>query len=248
MRSVFCDFGRMSDSIKTMIVDDEPAARLKLRRMLEDFASVDIVGEAESAVSAQEQIERHSPSLVFLDIRLGAESGFDLLPHLDTAVQVVFISAHEEYAVHAFEVRALDYLVKPICPKRLSGCIARFRETAQAETPKQNIETVVVQSLGGENRRIDVGDIFVIQADGDYSHIFTPQEEYVVRRPLKSWPDTFSTLTLWQLSRSMLINPVLLTGISKRANGAYAVRMDGYSPDVDLTYREWLRLRKRVIS
>jgi two-component system LytT family response regulator len=109
--------------MKSLIVDDERLARSELRRLLEDFSEVEIVGEARNADEAFGQIEQLQPELLFLDVKMPGGDGFQLLERLDSVPIVIFTTAYDEYALKAFEVSALDYLVKPIAPARLSAAL-----------------------------------------------------------------------------------------------------------------------------
>ena len=106
--------------MKALIVDDEPPARRELRRMLAGFPWIEIVGEAGNVDDAAEKVGALSPELLFLDIHMPGGSGFDLLARLEYLPQVIFTTAHDAHAVRAFEVNALDYLLKPIDPERLA--------------------------------------------------------------------------------------------------------------------------------
>ena len=117
--------------MKVIIVDDEPPARREMRRLLVEFPWMEIVGEAGSAAEAEALIEALHPELIFLDIQMPGGSGFDLLARLEHVPQVVFTTAHDEHAVHAFEVSALDYLLKPIDPRRLASTLDRVRRAGR---------------------------------------------------------------------------------------------------------------------
>ena len=112
--------------LKAIIVDDERLARVNLKKLLEPHLEIEIVGEAHSCISAVEVINQCKPQLIFLDIQLRGETGFDLLDVLDNNVDVIFVTAYDEYAVSAFEVNAVDYLLKPVSPERLSLAIDRL--------------------------------------------------------------------------------------------------------------------------
>ncbi len=112
--------------VKALIVDDERLARNELRRLLGRHPEIEIVGEATSAPQARKALDDLEPDLLFLDVQMPEESGFDLLASLDVVPLVVFTTAHDEYALRAFEVSALDYLVKPIDSKRLAAAVVRL--------------------------------------------------------------------------------------------------------------------------
>src|SRR5213595_351931 len=115
--------------IKAIIVDDERLARTELKKLLQDFSDIDVVDEAANVDEGVEKIETQNPDLVFLDIQMPGKTGFDLLAELDRAPHVIFTTAYDEYALKAFEVNALDYLMKPVEPKRLADAIEKLRRS-----------------------------------------------------------------------------------------------------------------------
>src|SRR5690554_8229345 len=119
--------------MKVLIVDDEPLARRELRRLLDAFPRIQVVGEAGNIDEARESIERLAPEIVFLDIQMPGGSGFDLLAQLDRVPRVVFTTAYDQYAVKAFDVNALDYLLKPIEPERLATAIRKIQTASPGE-------------------------------------------------------------------------------------------------------------------
>src|ERR1041385_7720955 len=112
--------------MKAIIIDDERLARTELRKLLQDFPEIEIVDEASNADEGIQKIENHNPDLVFLDIQMPGKTGFDMLSELDHAPQVIFTTAYDEYALKAFEVNALDYLLKPVEPRRLADALHKL--------------------------------------------------------------------------------------------------------------------------
>jgi DNA-binding LytR/AlgR family response regulator len=112
-------------TVRAVIVDDEPLARTRLRRLLAEHPAIEIAGEAGDGEAACRLIDELSPDLVFLDVQMPGLSGFDVLARLDTRPRVIFITAHDEFAVRAFEAQAIDYLLKPVEPARLARALAR---------------------------------------------------------------------------------------------------------------------------
>src|SRR6478752_5516112 len=115
--------------MKAIIIDDERLARTELRKLLQEFPEVEIVDEACNAEEGLQKIENHNPDLIFLDIQMPGKTGFDMLGELDHAPQVIFTTAYDEYALKAFEVNALDYLLKPVEPRRLADAIEKLKKT-----------------------------------------------------------------------------------------------------------------------
>src|SRR3954462_5113268 len=120
---------------KAVIIDDERLARNELKKLLLDFPEIEVVGEAANAAEGLEKIENLSPDLIFLDIQMPGKTGFDMLTELDSAPHVIFTTAYDEYALKAFEVNALDYLMKPIEPKRLADALQKLQLAEEKEVP-----------------------------------------------------------------------------------------------------------------
>lgn len=114
--------------IKVIIVDEERLARVNLRKLLEHSPEIEISGEAGSCAGALEQIRLHNPQLIFLDIELHGETGFDLLELLDNSIKVIFVTAYDENVINTFEMNPFDYLTKPVNPESLRGAIEMVKE------------------------------------------------------------------------------------------------------------------------
>src|SRR5213595_4027574 len=132
--------------IKAIIVDDERLARTELKKLLQDFSDIDVVDEAANVDEGVEKIETQNPDLIFLDIQMPGKTGFDLLAELDKSPNVIFTTAYDEYALKAFEVNALDYLLKPVEPKRLADAIQKlhFVETREPMTNGEHVNRTLL--------------------------------------------------------------------------------------------------------
>lgn len=115
-------------SVRTIIIDDERLARNELKKLLQEFNEIEVIDEAANVQEGIEKIEKHNPDLIFLDIQMPGKTGFDLLEELDRAPKVIFTTAYDEFALKAFEVNALDYLLKPIEPRRLADAIQKVQQ------------------------------------------------------------------------------------------------------------------------
>src|SRR5664279_6274169 len=122
---------------KAIIIDDERLARNELKKLLQEFPDVEVIGEAANANEGIEKIESLNPDLVFLDIQMPGKSGFDMLTQIERAPHVIFVTAYDEYALKAFEVNALDYLMKPIEPKRLADALQKLQQAEEKELAAQ---------------------------------------------------------------------------------------------------------------
>src|SRR3990172_3700265 len=132
--------------MKALIVDDERLARVELKRLLQPFKDINVVGEAVNVEDALEKITQLSPDLIFLDIQMPGKSGFDLLEELDSVPTVVFTTAYDEYALKAFEYNALDYLLKPIEPKRLEETVNKLIEKGRKKVVAQTDTDILTES------------------------------------------------------------------------------------------------------
>ena len=156
--------------MKALIVDDEPLARRELRRLLAAHASIQIVGEAGNIDEARERIESLAPMIVFLDIQMPGGSGFDLLARLDRVPRIIFTTAYDRYAVKAFDVNALDYLLKPIEPERLAAALDKLQATTPARR-EANGDSWIEQLFLRDGPRcwfIPLREISVFSAEGNY--------------------------------------------------------------------------------
>ena len=165
--------------MNALIIDDERMARQELRRLLSVHPNILIAGEANSGEQALELISRHTPDVIFLDVQMPGMSGFQLLELLDDVPQVIFTTAYDEYALKAFEVNALDYLMKPIAPARLAAAVTKLR-------PRQDrvrLERVFVKN-GERCWLVRVSDILLLESEGNYTRLHFANDRPLVYRSL----------------------------------------------------------------
>src|SRR5262245_35484694 len=158
-----------------VIVDDERLARNKLRSLLAQHPHIRLVGEADSVDAAIETIERTRPDVVFLDIQMPGKSGFELVNHVNLPLKIIFVTAFDEYAIRAFEVNALDYLLKPVSPERLEKAIERLTApSTSSEGSSRPLEynDFLFLPFGDSSRFLRVREIKCIRAADVYSEIF----------------------------------------------------------------------------
>ncbi|MCP4157688.1 MAG: response regulator transcription factor [bacterium] len=157
-----------------IVVDDERLARKELQLLLSAFPNIRVVGEAGSIAEAVNLIEKHNPGIVFLDIQLTGESGFELLKKVELTFHLVFVTAFDEYAIRAFDVNAMDYLLKPVNPKRLKKTIDRLLENgSQTEEPAVKLEykDTLFEKINDSLKLVKIEKIVCICAEGDYTRI-----------------------------------------------------------------------------
>src|SRR5918997_1202276 len=145
--------------MKAIIIDDERLARTELRKLLQEFPEVEVVDEAANADEGLSKIENYNPDLIFLDIQMPGNTGFDMLSELDRAPQVIFTTAYDEYALKAFEVNALDYLLKPVEPRRLADAVEKLKKSSALTSIGSNgIHHGENNSMLSENDQVFVKD------------------------------------------------------------------------------------------
>src|SRR5437879_3221065 len=144
--------------MKAIIIDDERLARAELRKLLLDYPEIEVVDEASNAGEGLQKIENYNPDLIFLDIQMPGKTGLDMLTELDHAPHVIFTTAYDEYALKAFEVNALDYLLKPVEPRRLADAIEKLRKTGGGAGHDRAANHFENNSLLNENDQVFVKD------------------------------------------------------------------------------------------
>lgn len=190
------------------IVDDERLARENLRDLLKNHPHVLVVGEARNAAEAQKGIAATRPDLLFLDIQMPGGSGFDLLDRLEDPPPTIFVTAYNQFAIRAFEVNALDYLLKPVDPDRLRSTLERAA-TRFVPEPESHLSSTdqVFLNTGKKSLFLPVMDIAAITAEGNYTHVIDVQgRRYMVRYSLRVWESRLPGEAFITLDRSLIIN------------------------------------------
>jgi len=240
----------MQRRLKTLIVDDEALLRDYLRGLLKCFSSIEVVAEADSVKSAITAIQKHHPDLVFLDIKFPGESGFDLFDEIEVKAKVVFVTAFDEYAIRAFEVNALDYLLKPISPARLALTIARLHSASEAPSPKSDRlphNGVIFIQLNNRYYFIKVETIVKISAAGFYTELVTTTgKKGLVQRRMKEWEEVLPETTFARIHRSTIVNVELVDRVEKGFNNSYQVYLKGVNNPETMSRRCIAKLKNRL--
>ena len=214
---------------RALIVDDERLARRELRKLLAAHQDVTVVGEADSAEQAVEQIREQRPDVLFLDIQMPDGSGFDVLDRFDASAHIIFVTAYDRHAIRAFEVNALDYLLKPVHPDRLARAVARLskpeRPPPPSDTPFAYTDRVCLTNRT-RMRLLPLREITYIAAAGDYSEVHTVDERTILSsRTLQSWEDVLPAPHFARIHRSTIINLNGVVAIERTTHYAYHVRL-----------------------
>jgi two-component system LytT family response regulator len=218
--------------IRVVLVDDEPPARRKLRHLLSSETDFAVVGEAASAAEAVEVLNRERPDVVFLDIQLPDATGFDVLAALEdrAALHVSFVTAYDDFALKAFEVHALDYLLKPVEPSRFAATIERLRRNAQE--PAERLEKLMagysrrllIQD-GGRAVFLEVARIDWIEAARNYACIHAGPHTYVMRSSLDSLALKLDPTVFRRINRSEIVNAARIVELRPALHGDQKVRL-----------------------
>lgn len=207
-----------SPVLRTLIVDDERLARRELRRLVEPRAAVTVVGEAANADEAEAAVHEDNPDLLLLDVQMPGDSGFDLLERLDDVPHVVFVTAYDEYAIRAFEVNALDYLVKPVEPERLEEAIETVQARAAEDRPQAvgaedeepraplTAEDQVFVKDGERCWFVQLADVRLFEAAGNYTRLYFDGEEPLIHRSLSYLEDRLDPDRFFRASRQHILN------------------------------------------
>jgi two-component system LytT family response regulator len=224
--------------MKAVIIDDERLARAELRRILSAHPEIEIAGEAGNGEQALALVAQTSPDLLFLDVQMPGLTGFDVLERMEDVPQVIFTTAYDQYALKAFEVNALDYLLKPIAPARLASALAKVRPS----TGSERLERVFVRD--GERCWIVVlADISLLESEGNYTRVHFNGQRPLIRRSLNALEAQLDPAVFFRANRQEILN---LKWIDKLdlgvAGGLVATLKSGRA--VEMSRRQSGRLRE----
>ena len=240
-----------TEPLRVVVVDDERLARLALRTLLAGVPDVVVVGEASGVDEAEALIRRERPGVVFLDIQLRGETGFDLLARDVGPFHTIFVTAFDAYAVRAFEVHALDYLLKPVHPARLVEALARARDPAATPAVPQRAaayryDDLFFQDDARRSRFIRIRDIAFIRAAGNYTELHTAgAPPLLVLRPLATWEAQLAGTPFVRVHRSVLVNLDFVERIERGVSYTYELYVRGYAAPLAMSRRRAIELKSR---
>lgn len=228
--------------IHALVIDDDVIARAYLCHLLHAHGGVAVVGEAGSAAESRELFARAPCDLLFLNVALGGGDGFALMDDVPAGTRVVFTSTHGDGALQAFEVNALDYLVKPINPARLAKSLGRhFPVVSPAGL---SCDDVVPLRDGGHSRLTRIGDICVIEAEENYSRVHLRDGTCVmVRRPLKGWAALLPAVQFLRVHRTGIINLTQVKSYTREPHGGISLEVPPLTSRVPVGRTRWAELR-----
>jgi two-component system LytT family response regulator len=249
------------EKVRALIVDDEPLARERIRQLLTEETDLEIVGECEDGLTALEAIREQHPDLVFLDVQMPELGGFELLSRLDPARMpaIIFVTAHDQFALKAFEVHALDYLLKPFDQERFQTALSRARDwlsrrgkedldtrlsslmaDLRGQTVAKYQERIAVKA-GGRVILVKAEDIDWVEAADNYVSLHVGTASHLLRETMNSFEQRLSPDKFLRISRSTIVNLDRVKELQPLFHGEYAVILtDGTRVSLSRNYRERL--------
>jgi len=235
--------------VRAIIVDDERVARRALRECCEAEPDLEVIGEFARAADALQRIRRDPPHLIFLDIEMATMSGMQLARALDPSVAplIVFVSAHDHYALEAFEVSAVDYLLKPFDETRFRAMLSRVRQRYGAHTATERRAAVdalleqlqratrkvaetrprLLADAGGRMQMIDVAQVELLEAERNYVRLRVGRESFHARTTLRQAEDAMSSQPMLRISRSCVVNVNHVREVNRTPRGDFVLVLSG---------------------
>lgn len=240
--------------MRAIIIDDERLARAELKKLLQDFPEVDVIDEAANADEGISKIESLQPDLVFLDVQMPGKTGFDMLAQLEKLPQVIFTTAYDEFALKAFEVNALDYLLKPIEPKRLADAIQKLHFTEVKES-RSEID-ISNNSLLSEDDQVFVKDgercwfvklseIRLFESVGNYAKVFFANNKPLILKSLNALEERLDEKTFFRANRKHIVNLRLIDKIEPYFNGGLLLELKG-GEKIEVSRRQTVKFKEMM--
>ena len=241
--------------MKAIIIDDERLARLELRKLLQEFPEVEVIDEATNAEEGVSKIEMHQPDIIFLDIQMPGQTGFDMLSQLEKAPQVIFTTAYDEFALKAFEVNALDYLLKPIEPKRLADAIQKLNGGDIREprpelggnsnnSPLSEHDQVFVKD-GERCWFVRLSDIRLFESVGNYAKVFFGPNKPLILKSLNALEERLDEKTFFRANRKHIVNLRMVDKVEPYFNGGLLLELIG-GEKIEVSRRQTVKFKEMM--
>src|ERR1700709_1545696 len=241
--------------IRAIIIGDETLARNELKKLLLDFPEIEVIAEAANASEGVEKIDSLSPDLIFLDIQMPGKTGFDMLSELERTPQVIFTTAYDEFALKAFEVNALDYLLKPVEPKRLADAIQKLHIQEEKEQIVSNGITINREMLHEEDQVfvkdgercwfVKLGDIRLFESVGNYAKVFFGPNKPLILKSLNALEERLDEKTFFRANRKHIVNLRLIDKIEPYFNGGLLLEMKG-GEKIEVSRRQTVKFKEMM--
>jgi len=240
--------------MRAIIIDDERLARAELRKLLQEFPEIEVVDEASNAEEGLQKIENYNPDLIFLDIQMPGKTGFDLLESLDRAPKVIFTTAYDEFALKAFEVNALDYLLKPVEPKRLADAIQKlhFSENKELRPVTEHTNNSILsendQVFVKDGERcwfVKLSDIRLFESVGNYAKVYFGPNKPLILKSLNALEERLDEKTFFRANRKHIVNLRLIDKIEPYFNGGLLLELKG-GEKIEVSRRQTVKFKEMM--
>ncbi len=240
--------------MRAIIIDDERLARAELKKLLQEFPEVEVIDEAANAEEGIAKIESLRPDLIFLDIQMPGKSGFDMLSELERTPQVIFTTAYDEFALKAFEVNALDYLLKPVEPKRLADAIQKlhFSEPKESRPVGENINNSILtendQVFVKDGERcwfVKLSEIRLFESVGNYAKVFFGPNKPLILKSLNALEERLDEKTFFRANRKHIVNLRMIEKIEPYFNGGLLLELKG-GEKIEVSRRQTVKFKEMM--
>ena len=232
--------------MRAIIIDDERLARQELRNLLAVHKDIEIIAECNNAQSAKEKIAELNPDVIFLDMQMPGKTGLELIEEVSALPDVVFVTAHDEYAIKAFEVNAFDYLLKPVSPERLAETIKKLtlKETYEKKentTPLTESDKVFIKD-GEKTWFVQLSNIRLFESEVNYVRVYFDTFRPLILRSLNSLEERLDEKHFFRASRKHIVNLSWIESIETWFNGGLMVKLKG-GQEVEISRRQAVKLK-----
>jgi two-component system LytT family response regulator len=232
-------------TIKTILIDDEPLAIVEMKSMLAKNSDIQIVGEANSGTQAQILIEKEKPDLIFLDIQMPGMTGFELLEKLEHIPYVIFVTAYDQFALKAFEVSALDYLLKPVNALRLDEAIQKFKkinETKEDKNNKLTIDKRIFIKDGDQCHFVALNEVYLIESVGNYARIYYQNKKPLLHKSLNYLEERLPESSFFRTDRQHIVNIHYIKNIYPYFNSTLQIELQS-GEKIEVSQRQSVKFK-----
>ncbi len=236
---------------KVVIIDDERLARSELKRLLQEFPDIEVIGEAANAEEGLQKIESLNPDLIFLDIQMPGKTGFEMLTELEKAPHVIFVTAYDEYALKAFEVNALDYLMKPVEPSRLADALLKVRQKEEEESLSYSNRGILGehdQVFVKDGERcwfVKLSDVRLFESVGNYAKVFFGTNKPLILKSLNALEERLDEKVFFRANRKHIINLRMIEKIEPYFNGGLLLDLQG-GEKIEVSRRQAVKFKEMM--
>ncbi|HET7896083.1 MAG TPA: response regulator [Flavisolibacter sp.] len=243
--------------MRAIIIDDERLARAELRKLLQDYPEVEVVDEASNAEEGIQKIEGQNPDLIFLDIQMPGKTGFEMLQELDHAPAVIFTTAYDDYALKAFEVNALDYLLKPIEPKRLADAVEKIKklQSSNHEHANHAFAHEPLRLLGEQDQVfvkdgdrcwfVRLADVRLFESVGNYAKVFFGNNKPLILKSLNALEERLDPKSFFRANRKHIVNLQAIEKVESYFNGGLLLELKG-GEKIEVSRRQTVKFKEMM--